>query len=131
MTAFWLPATQHCRLDALGIIEAHVMHYDHETGCCTHGQETQHAHDTCILVEFSSWLDTADDLRTPPPQISPLLALPLVALFAPGETPHSAIRIPHFHPPPHVREHPLNWIPARHFTERAAPVSRAPSPALA
>jgi hypothetical protein len=40
------------------------------------------------------------------------------------------------HPPPTLQppRHPVLspvWIPSRHFTERAAPVSRAPSPTLA
>jgi hypothetical protein len=124
MAALWLPATQHCTLDALGIIEAHVIHHDRATDCPTHGEETQHAHDTCVLVEFSSWLDTAAPLDAPPPQISrhtPVNAAP---------RPDTLSRPPPIFQPRDPAALSPVWIPSRHFTERAAPISRAPSPTL-
>lgn len=135
MAALWLPATQHCALDALGIIEAHVTHEDHDTGCATHSEETQHAHDTCDIVESSSWLNTAPHIYAPSPKISRHI------LGSAGHQPGSPLAIPpalrpfippiFSPPPPETRDHPQNWLPSRHFAERAAPVSRAPSPTLA
>ena len=126
MAAFWLPATQHCALNALGIIEARGAHEDHGAGCVTHHEAPRHTHDTCDLVERPLWLDTATHLSAPSPQASrhaPAFGLaeiiPAIGRAAP--IPRFAFRIPHFQ----------DWFPSRHFTARAAPMSRAPSPAPA
>lgn len=126
LTALWLPAMQHCTLDAIGLIEAHVTHHDDATGCEHHTADTQHAHDTCIVVESTPWLNTAATVKTPPPSQRP--APPALAALL--EIFSSALRIPESPSalrPFRLSAPPLDWIPARHFIRRAAPVSRAPS----
>ncbi|AWI09562.1 hypothetical protein [Ereboglobus luteus] len=126
MAAIWLPATQHCMLDAIGLIEAHVIDHDHQTGCDHHTDTTQHAHDTCVLVEFSSWFDTAEHLNAPEPSALNACACLIETLSA------SLIALCVFErPPPSFPSDPPDWLPSRHFTERTAPVSRAPAASLA
>lgn len=128
MATIWLPATQHCMLDAIGLIEAHVIDHDHQTGCDRHTDTAQHAHDTCVLVEFSSWLNTAEHLNAPAPSIHDVCACLIETIF-------SSININTLciseRPTPPYPSDPPDWIPSRHFTERTAPVSRAPSLILA
>ncbi|MDF9832052.1 hypothetical protein M2103_000260 [Ereboglobus sp. PH5-5] len=126
MAALWLPATQHCMLDAIGLIEAHVIDHDHQTGCDRHTDTTQHAHDTCVLVEFSSWLDTAENLNAPAPSARDACACLIETLSAP-----SGALCVFASPPPAFPSDPPDWLPSRHFTERTAPVSRAPAASLA
>ena len=128
MAALWLPATQHCELDALGLIEAHVVHHDHNTGCATHGDETQHAHDTCVPVKSVASHGAALRLKPPPSKISRLDTRAAPALSPPPlpHIPQSATRVSHF-----PRDFRPDWFPSRHFADRAAPMPRAPSPAPA
>jgi hypothetical protein len=112
----WLVATQHCGLEAAGVWDA-VTGSEHAACCAADGC----GHDGCDLVERESIPTTNFSLKVPAPQlfdcvhflcmqaIQPVIVTEPSAEFAEGV------------------ERPLGWVPAWHFTRRAAQPPRAPS----
>ncbi|MDO8544817.1 MAG: hypothetical protein Q7S40_30605 [Opitutaceae bacterium] len=122
LLAFWLLATQHCRLEAAGLIEPHAVA---DQTCCP-GGEAHCSHDGCDTVENEGYRIDSDSAVIPAPQFAACLCLICWNLSVPsfeireGDASSSE----NF-------ERPLNWVPTWQFVQRAALLPRAPSFVLA
>jgi len=116
LLTLWLPITQHCGLEAAGLIEAEAAHAD--SSCC-HEVSDPCTHDGCAVVESGFTKPALAALKVAPPAevCADLLGLPLWTPV-PADAPALSVVSP---------DRPLDWVPARHFVRRAAPLSRAPS----
>jgi hypothetical protein len=112
LLALWMPATQHCNLEAAGLISA----YD---SCLGAGNPC--SPDGCRTIEGLTDKPSADLLlKVPAPDLlvcSCLLCLQLA---------YRDLRIEPL-TPVIAAEKPQAWVPIWHFVRRAAPLSRAPS----
>lgn len=119
LLACWLPATQHCGLEAAGLLPA--AHAD-EAGpaCCAEDGAAPCERDGCDLVESASYLKAGLSLKAPAPDL--LLCARLFHLSPAPGTVRSEPAMPVV-----AAENPAGWVPVRHFARRAAPRSRAPS----
>jgi hypothetical protein len=116
LLVLWGPATQHCNLDAAGIIDAHGEHTD---SACLEGEDPC-SHDKCHVVERITYKPATNLLKVPAPDLlicSCFLCLQLAYrdLNVEPVTPVVAV------------EKSQAWVPTWHFVRRAAPLSRAPS----
>ena len=117
LVAFWLLATQHCGLEAAGIVEQHTPV---EPACCA-GGEPHCSHDGCDAVEDGSYTSVGDAPIVPAPLFAECFCLicgdlsALLREVAAGDLSWEYI------------ERPLNWVPVWHFVQRAALSPRAPS----
>jgi hypothetical protein len=113
----WLPATQHCLLEATGLMV--------ET-CADNCQQDADVKDGCGTLESGSYKPSVYSLRASAPTLLALavgyLSLDLiqseatsVPVIAPGES----------------FERPRDWASTWHFVRRSAPSPRAPSVSLA
>lgn len=118
LLALWLPTTQHCGLEAAGLIAAEVPH-GADAGCCQMGGGPC-THDGCHVVESSLIKSSNELIKGPTPSLAactcflcleflpPVVAVePLLAVTASDSAEH--------------------WVPVWQFVRRAAPLSRAPS----
>ena len=114
----WSVASEHCSLEAIGLIGAEAA----TTPCCDDGGNTECSDDSCQVVEGIACRAPSDQLSVAAPHliaaITPdFLALP-TALAPPKATlPRWSYGVA---APSHA------WLPDRHFTQRTAPLSRAP-----
>ncbi len=111
LSALWLPATQHCDLEAAA---AELL--AHETHAADHCQDAC-AQDTCGTVEGVSYTKNASVLRALPPPES-LLCACLLCVLVPAETVAETTIIN----PPEVQLLHRTWS----FARRAALPARAP-----
>ncbi len=115
LLAVWLPATNHCTLEASGVIEAFLC--DHEettTEACKHDCSA----DVCERIETASFGKEAKTLKVLPPSLE-------VAAFALAIIPFASepVAPPSFRgDPPEVRRLLRTWV----FARRAAFPARAP-----
>jgi hypothetical protein len=116
LLTLWLPITQHCGLEAAGLIEADASH--DAVGCCRESSDPC-THDGCAVVESGFTKPALVALKVAPPAAACacLLCLPLWTP-EPAAVPVLTAASP---------DRPLDWVPAWHFVRRAAPLSRAPS----
>jgi len=117
LLALWLPTTQHCGLEAAGLIAAEAPH-GAEQGCCPTG-ESPCSHDGCNVVEGQLAKTGNGTIKLPVPleACTCILCLQLLPRFEAAE-PVFAVK---------ASESPEHWIPVWQFVHRAAPLSRAPS----
>jgi hypothetical protein len=119
LLAVWLPATQHCELQAAGLIAAEIPHSE-DDDC--HGLGDGHCnHDGCDLVERSVIKSSNDTIKAPLPTLIDC------AGFLGGLLPRERIVVREPTPIPALAAAAQSWVPLRHFVRRAAPLSRAPS----
>jgi len=116
LLALWLPATQHCDLEAAG-----VMGLDHEH----HGESAEHApcpDHACHTLEEIGWVKDFDSVRVLPPCALPLLDLLITLSATPlkSQWAYSGIVTD---AAPELLRLSRTWV----FTRRAAWPSRAPS----
>jgi len=110
----WVPMTQHCQLEALGVIE--------KTCTAPTGNDGHScAGDACNELENGGFKPSSDSLtNVPAPQLlacACAICLNLAPLNAAvAEVPSSS-----------AAESPLDWVPSWQFIRRAALPSRAPS----
>lgn len=116
LLTLWLPITQHCGLEAAGLIEADAAH---DAGGCCREVSDPCTHDGCNVVESGFTKPALVALKVAPPSGACvcLLCLPL-CVTDPAAVPELTVAAP---------DRPLDWVPAWHFVRRAAPLSRAPS----
>ena len=109
----WVPATQHCVLDAAGVI----------TKSCSDnpGVGESHAKDACATVESSAYKASADTLKVSAPDLVAIVST-LCLQLEPAASPP---------PPAGSLDRPLEWVSTWQFVQRAAPSPRAPSLTLA
>jgi hypothetical protein len=125
LLALWLPATQHCGLEAAGFIAEGASHFDSQAGDeespCGHGK-SDCATDPCKIVESGTYKSALGSLKVPPPSF----ALCDFIQRALRESTPVVVDLPAVHsadPYERPRDCGATW----HFVERAAPLSRAPS----
>lgn len=118
LLALWLPATQHCGLEAAGLIAADVAH-DATTACCekSGGPCT---HDECGVVESDLIKRGNEDIQVPAPTLVACTCFLCLQLLPPEPAAEPALTAT-------ASDHPQHWVPVWHFARRAAPLSRAPS----
>jgi hypothetical protein len=116
--AIWLTATQHCGLEAAGLLEAHP-----EEGtapfCCSGDGPCMH--DGCALVERGSFTSSNATVNVTIPLLNECVCL----LCA-----HLVVRVDASEPLQGFAQgvdEPLGWVPTWHFERRAAQPPRAPS----
>ncbi len=113
----WVPLTQHCELEAMGLIAEQCASTDHAVGHSCGG-------DSCSEVEKGAYKPASADLKV----TSPLLLACACAVCA-----AMAAVIPPVEelPSPTAVEPPGELRPTWQFVQRAAPLARAPSSILA
>jgi len=117
LLAVWLPATQHCVLDAAGLI----------TKACSDTSEAgqNHAKDACATVESSAYKAAAETLKVSAPDLIAAVCYLCLQLEPMASPPPSVIL------PAGSLDRPLAWVSTWQFVQRAAPSPRAPSLTLA
>lgn len=114
LVAFWLLATQHCRLEAVGLLDSHA---EASPGCCATG-EVHCDHDGCEIVESrGANLPATTKVSPPPLALYPCVICASVAL--PEQEPLPRVRADEFGRPP-------GWVTAWQFERRAAAPAHAP-----
>ena len=110
LLSFWFGATIQCGLKAAGLLDSEVT--------CTMGGTP--ANEGCCVVEHDEYRGVNDTLKVPVPELfDDCCCIGLSATAAPDEkTAHSVEDA-------FVR--PRDWVPVRHFVQRAALSPRAPS----
>lgn len=116
MTAFWLLATQHCGLEAAGILVQLCQQEDGSHGC----SDTEHGGDGCEIVEGGGYKVTNGVAKISAPQLVACACLIWLntAEFRLEQLAELSSR-DHF-------EHPQDWVPSWQFERRAAALAHAP-----
>jgi hypothetical protein len=112
LLAMWLPATEHCALEAAGLIKETCPE-----GCAS----TTEAKDGCDSVENGAYKLSGDALKIPAPYLFVCachFCLVQIQLDATREL------VP---PSGALFERPHDWVSSWQFVRRAAPPSRAPT----
>ena len=115
LLALWLPATQHCALEASGLIA--VTCADELGNCATNGG----ASDGCGVLEGGAYKLSSTVVKAPAPDFQ------VIAYFLWLRIPPPKARTETTVFPVVAMDRPLGWIPAWQFVRRAALPSRAPS----
>ena len=118
LLALWMPATQHCDLEALNVFATHDAAEAGNSSCCE--KNGQCAHDDCEVLEGNLFKPSSDLLKVPAPDLlvcSYLFCLQFVSFEDRGQPATPVVAV----------DQPLGWVPTWHFVRRAAPLSRAPS----
>lgn len=117
MVAVWLLATQHCGLEAAGLLAQGCEQADGQHTC----GETEHVVDGCHLVEGTAYKSNNVSVKVPAPQLVASLCLSWVNVAPPAiEQSRATALTSHL-------ERPRDWVPIWRFVQRAALPSRAPS----
>ena len=115
LAVFWLFATQHCALEAAGILLQQCEQEAESDGC----GGAKHASDGCETVESGEYQGSAGVTKVAPPIT--IFFVCLLCLPAAGEE---------FHSLPVIHEGdiglPLDWVPSWPFERRAALPPGAP-----
>jgi hypothetical protein len=117
VAAFWLLATQHCGLEAIGF----GFDSNHDLAHCASGEDI----DGCKTVEEGGFKSMGNALSAPAPDLTICLLL-IYASFVPATAPDDASVMP-----ADFVEHPRAWVPTWQFVQRAALSPRAPTLSLA
>lgn len=115
LLALWLPATQHCDLEAAGFLhqEEHATHADES---CSHACKN----DVCATVEGAAYSKISASLTVPPPTVTVLFVLAEITSLI-RETPGSDIA--REGGPPEIQALTRTW----QFARRTALPVRAPN----
>lgn len=110
----WLPVTQHCNLEAAGLITKQCA------DDCLPGQQV--SDDGCLSVEDAAYKTGATVLKAPAPDLFACACHLCLQLIRPDVAREIA--------PAYGAsfERPQDWVSTWHFVRRAAPPSRAPTP---
>lgn len=109
----WVPMTQHCLLEATGVVAAHCEHSQNSSGDgCTL--------DGCKALETGSYKVGSAN----PVVKAPGVAMMVFVTQEPVTVPLIAVQSGQ---PKEGFERPLDWVPSWHFVRRSALPSRAPS----
>ena len=117
LLALWLPATQHCGLEAAGLITADSA--DEPIACCA-PTATVCAYDSCHVIEQFTPKTANDSLQVQAPDFvacACFLCVQLINRELGTETVISVV----------ATDQPMGWVPTWHFARRAAPLPRAPA----
>lgn len=117
LLALWLPATQHCGLEAAGLITADSA--DEPIACCA-PTATVCAYDSCHVIEQFTPKTANDSLQVQAPDFVAcvgFICVPFVDRELSTEPVVSVV----------ATDQPISWVPTWHFARRAAPLPRAPA----
>lgn len=117
LLALWMPATQHCGLEAAGLITADSP--DEPIACCA-PTATACAYDSCHVIEQFTPKTSNDSLQVPAPDFVACVCLLCVQLINRELHTETFISIV-------ATDQPMGWVPTWHFARRAAPLPRAPA----
>ncbi|MSU73039.1 MAG: hypothetical protein EXS43_11985 [Opitutus sp.] len=112
LLAGWLPATQHCALEAAGLLT---------TTCAEDCSDEARGQDGCATVEDGLYKPAGNLTKVGAPNFHLgarglcLACIQEQILFLHARTPRIAVELP------------LDWVPVWQFARRAAPPPRAPS----
>jgi hypothetical protein len=115
--AIWLPATEHCALEAAGVLP----------NSCSDGCASSQlgGDDGCAAVENAAYKPSSDALKVPTPDLFAcecFFCLQSISADVAHEiAPTSGASF----------ERPQDWVSTWHFVRRAAPAPRAPSLSVA
>lgn len=117
----WLLATQHCGLEAAGVLAQHCEQADGSHSC----GGAEHGGDGCKAVEGGAYKPASSSAKVTAPPVLVCVCLITfdVAAVDPQYLPESSL--------PEFLERPRNWVPVWHFVQRAALSPRAPSSVFA
>ena len=117
LLVLWGPVTQHCDLEAAGLLAAHEAHPT-EINCCEPSEPC--AHDGCELVENGTYRSSGSLLTAVTPALLACTYFICPQLATPDVRDETVL-------PVVAAVKPQDWVPTWHFVRRAAPLSRAPS----
>jgi len=117
LLALWGPATQHCDLEATGLLSAHAAH-EGSTSCSD--SHSPCPFESCQIIEEGSYKPASSWVKTSSPSL-------LACVFSICLQPAALDALHESVTPVVALEHPLSWVPTRHFVRGAAPMPRAPS----
>ena len=117
LALLWVPLTQHCGWEALGIITKTCAGV-----ACSDVRSCEG--DACKEIESGSYKSSSDGVKVPAPQLLPFAGA-ICLILAPV---NPIVVQP---PPPSAVERPFDWVPSWQFVRRAAPPARAPSSLIA
>ena len=115
MAIYWFPITQHCTLEAVGVIPTTCPN---EPGGC---DKQNGDPDGCDVVENGAYKISSDVVKAPVPDLT-VCACFLCLYFAHYVAPVETVFIPVA-----TIDRPLDWVTTWQFARRAALPSRAPS----
>lgn len=116
--AVWLAATQHCGLEAAGLLDTHPGEGTAPLCCSSNGPCTQ---DGCKLVERGSFTSSNATVKVPLPLLNECVCLLCAHLVVPVDASEPLQGFAQ------GVDEPLGWVPTWHFERRAAQPPRAPS----
>ncbi len=112
LLATWLPATEHCALEAAGVL----------SNTCSDGCSDKPGQaDGCDTVENGAYKLSGDTLKVPAPD---LFACVCHLCLHQIQSDATCELVPAFGA---LHERPRDWVPSWQFVRRAAPPSRAPT----
>jgi len=118
LLALWLPATQHCGLEAAGFFS---MDGSHGTAAvCCNGSGTACSHDGCRVVESEVSKPTNEAIKVPAPSLLACACFICLQLLIPDMSAEPTLVVAE-------ADRAQRWVPAWHFVRRAALPARAPS----
>lgn len=122
MLAVWLLSSQHCGLEAAGIIARDTSHgapHSATLGCCPNTCNSC-SHTKCNVVESGTINRAVSHLKAPAPTVLVCACFVCLQLLAPDLAAGSTLVAADLN-------RPEDWMPAWQFVRRAAPLARAPS----
>jgi hypothetical protein len=117
LLALWLPATQHCGLEAAGFITSDSS--DNPVACCE-PTATFCAYDNCHVIEQFTPKTSNDSLQVPTPDFVACACFLCVQILDRKLSAGSVVSVV-------ATDQPVGWVPTWHFARRAAPLPRAPT----
>jgi hypothetical protein len=118
LLALWLPITQHCGLEAAGLIAQEPAHAP-AAKCCEKDTDPC-THDGCQVIEGHLLKHSNDVVKVQMPTLAACTCFLCLQLLTPGLDAEPALTVVE-------SDRPQHWIPVWQFVRRAAPLSRAPS----
>lgn len=118
LLGLWLPTTQHCGLEAAGLIAPEAPHAA-AANCCSNGVSPC-THDGCQVLESSLLKQTDNSVKAPMPSLVACTCFLCLQLLIPDSAVEPILTVSE-------PGRPQPWIPIWQFARRAAPLSRAPS----
>jgi hypothetical protein len=117
LAVFWLPATEHCALETMGLVG--------QTCSDNRAPGQPCSEDDCGTVENGAYKPSVDTLKAPTPDLRVAVCFLCSHLIQSDATRTPAIL------PGDSFNRPRDWFSTWHFVRRAAPSPRAPSLSLA
>ena len=117
LLALWMPATQHCGLEAAGVITANSAN---ESVACCAPTAAACAYDSCHVIEQFAPKTSNDSLQVSTPDFVACACFLFVQILDRELSARSVVSVV-------ATDYPMGWVPTWHFARRAAPLPRAPA----